>query len=130
MIRITAYSQDGSFSEFVIPISIFNTIDGSGPYITGTGIEPRREAVNFIPEQDFIVRTASRGFMVYSPFSADSRIVISDLSGRQVTLAQTAKGKSWNNIGAQNKLSNNVYFIQTIDKKGNNSIVTKVMIAK
>jgi hypothetical protein len=105
-------------------------MDGVGPYVNATGIEPSYEAVNFIPQQDFIVRAASQGFMVYSPFSTDSRIVISDLSGRQVTLAQTVKAKSWNNIGVQNKLSNSVYFIQTTDGKGNNNIVKKVMIAK
>jgi hypothetical protein len=130
IIRITAYSNDGSFSEVAVPISIFNTIDGSGPYITGSGIEPGHESVNFLPEQDFIVRTASSGFMVYSPFSTDSRIVISDLSGRQVTLAQTVKAKSWNNIGAQNKLSNTVYFVRIIDSKGNNNMVKRAVIAR
>jgi hypothetical protein len=68
--------------------------------------------------------------MVYSPFSTDSRIVISDLSGRQMTLAQTAKGNSWNNIFAPNKLLSSVYFVQAIDCKGNSSIVKKAMIAK
>jgi hypothetical protein len=68
--------------------------------------------------------------MVYSPFATDSRIVISDLSGRQVTLAQIVKSNSWNNIVAQNKLSNNVYFVQATDEKGNNNLVKKAMIVK
>jgi hypothetical protein len=130
MIRITAYSNDGSFTVAFVPIFIYNTMDGVGPYVNATGIEPNYEAVNFIPQQDFIVRTSSQSFMVYSPFSTDSRIVISDLSGRQVTLAQTVKANSWNNIGTTNKLSNSVYFVQTTDEKGNNRIVKKVTIAK
>jgi hypothetical protein len=130
MIRITAYSNDGSYTVAMVPISIYNTVDGTGPYVTNTGIEFNHETMNFVPEKDFLVRTASQGFMVYSPFARDGRIVISDLSGRQVTLAQTVKGNSWNNIGAPNKLSNNVYFVQTVDGKGNNRIVKKVIIAK
>jgi hypothetical protein len=130
LIRITGYSNDGSYTVAVVPIYIYNTMDGAGPYVNPTGIEPGYGAVNFIPEKDFLIRNTSQGFMVYSPFATDSRIVISDLSGRQVTLAQTAKGRSWNNIGAQNKLSNNVYFIKATDNKGNNSLVKKAMIAK
>jgi hypothetical protein len=130
MIRITAYSGDGSYTVAVVPINIYNTMDGTGPYVNPTGIEPNHEAYKLIPEKDFLVRNTSQGFMVYSPFATDSKIMISDLSGRQITLAQTVKAKSWNNIGAQNKLSNSVYFIQTTEGKGNNSLVKKAMIAK
>jgi hypothetical protein len=130
MIRITAYSTDGSYTVAAVPIYIYNTVDGTGPYVTGSGIEFNHEAINFIPEKYFLVRTAFQGFRVYSPFSTDSKITISDLSGRQVTLAQTVKAKSWNNISTKNKLSKSVYFIKTSDEKGNSSIVKKAMIAK
>jgi hypothetical protein len=130
MIRITAYSNDGSFTAAVVPIYIFNTVDGSGPYINGAGTEFNHKTNNFMPEKDFLVRNVSRGFMVYSPFATESKIVISDLLGRQVTSAQTVKGRSWNNFVAQNRLSNSVYFVQATDSKGNNSIVKKAMIAK
>jgi hypothetical protein len=126
LIRITAYSNDGSFTVAVVPIYVYNTMDGT----PGTEIETDYETYNNIPEPDFLFRNTSQGFMVYSPFATDSRIVISDLSGRQVALEQIAKGKTWNNIGGQNKLSNSVYFIQTTDRKGNNSFVKKVMIVK
>jgi hypothetical protein len=130
LIRITAYSNDGSFSVAVVPIYIYNILDGTGPYVSGTGIESNYKTVNFVREKDFLIRNSSQGFMVYSPFAADSRIMISDLSGRQVSLAQTVKGQSWNNIVAQNKLLSGVYFIQTTDSKESNSIVKKVMVAK
>jgi hypothetical protein len=130
MIRITAYSNDGSYTAAVVPIYIFSTVDGAGPYISGSGSELNHETINFMPKNEFLVRKTSHGFMVYSPFALDGKIMISDLSGRQVTMAQTAKGKSWNNMGAQNKLSNNVYFIQVTDSKGNNSIVKKAMMAR
>jgi hypothetical protein len=130
LIRITAYSNDGSNTVAVVPIYIYNTIDGAGPYIAGSGIEFGNETYNIMPEKDFLIRNTSQGFMVYSPFATDSRIVISDLSGRQVTLAQTVNGKSWNNIRTQNKLSNSIYFVQATDGKGNNRIVKKAMIAK
>jgi hypothetical protein len=130
LIRITAYSTDGSYTVACVPIYIYNTMDGTGPYINGPGIEINNETYNIIPEKDFLVRNTAQGFMVYFPFSTDSRIIISDLSGRQVTLAQTAKGRSWNNISTQNKLSNNVYFVQTINDKGNSNIVKKAMIAR
>jgi hypothetical protein len=138
LIRITAYSNDGSFTVAVVPINIYNP---AGPGADGTGvpvppiiipplIQDRYETFNMTSEKDFLVRNTLKGFLVYSPFATDSRIVISDLSGRQVTLAQTAKGKSWNNIVTHKKLSNSVYFIRTIDEKGNNSIGKKAMIAK
>jgi hypothetical protein len=130
LLRITAYSSDGSKTVAVIPFNIFNTIDGSGPYVTGTGIELNPEAFNGVSEKDFLIRNTSQGFMVFSPFATDSRMMISDLSGRQVTLAETVKGRSWNNIGAKNKLSNSIYFVQTTEGKGNNSIVKKAMITK
>jgi hypothetical protein len=114
----------------VVPISIYSTVDGSGPYITDSGIEYNHETINIIPEKDFLVRNTSQGFMVYSPFATDSKIVISDLSGRQVTLAQTARGQLWNKVSTQSKLSNSVYFVQVTDSKGNNSFVKKTMIAK
>jgi hypothetical protein len=127
LIRITAYSQDGSYTVAVVPIYIYNTIDGTGSHVIGTGINLNHETYNIIPGNDFLVRNTSQGFMVYSPYATDGRITITDLSGRKVTLEQTVKSKSWNNISTSNKLSNNVYFIQTIDEKGSNSIV---MIAK
>jgi hypothetical protein len=130
LLRITAYSNDGSKTVAVIPINIFNTVDGSGPYITATGIDLNYETINFMPQNDFLIRNTSQGFMVYSPFSTDSRIVISDLSGRQVTMAQNVKGNSWNNISTKDKFSNNVYFVHVTDSKGNNSIVKKAMITK
>jgi hypothetical protein len=130
LIRITAYSSDGSYTTDVVPIYIFNTVDGTGPYVTVSGSEINREINNVIPGKELLIRNTSAGFMIYSPFDKDSRVMISDLSGRQVTGIQAAKGKSWNNIGAQNKLSNNVYFIQAIDEKGNSSIVKKTIITK
>jgi hypothetical protein len=130
MIRITAYSSDGSFTVAVVPIYIFNTVDGTGPYITGSGIDLNHETLNIIPGKDFLIRNTSQGFMIYSPFATDSRITITDSFGRQVALEQTAKGKLWSNILTPNKFSNNVYFVQTIDKKGNNSIFKKMIIAR
>jgi hypothetical protein len=114
LLRITAYSSDGSYTVAVVPINIFNFIDGTGPYITGSGTEINSEAFNRAQEKDFLV----------------SKIVISDLSGRQVAFVHTVKGESWNNIAAKDKLSNSVYFIQTADSKDYRSIVKKVMIAK
>jgi hypothetical protein len=130
LIRITAYSGDGSYTVTCVPINIYNPAGPGVAGIPGTGIELNHEVWNGLSGKEFLVRNTSEGFLVYSPFSQDSRIVISDLSGRQVTLAQTAKGKSWNNIGAQNKLLSGVYFIQVTESKGNNSIVKKAMIAK
>jgi hypothetical protein len=130
LIRITAISNDGSYTVAVVPIYIYSTVDGSGPYVTNSGIEFSYEPYNIIPEKDFLIRTTSQGFMIYSPFTTDNRIRISDLSGRQVTLAQSVKGQSWNNITTQNRLSNSVYFVQTIGSKENKSIVKKAMIAK
>jgi hypothetical protein len=121
LIRITAYSADGSYTVAVVPIYLYNTAN--------VGID-NIATYKMIPEKEFLVRNTSRGFMVYSPFASDSRIVVSDLSGRQVALKETVKGRSWNNISTSNKLSNSVYFIQTADKEGNNSFVKKTMIAK
>jgi hypothetical protein len=121
LIRITAYSTDGSYTVAVVPTYLYNTAN--------VGID-NNPTYKIIPEKEVLVRNTSQGFMVYSPYGTDGRIVISDLSGRQVTLAQTAKGRSWNNIVAQNKLLSGVYFIQTSDSKRNNSIVKKGMIAR
>jgi hypothetical protein len=135
LIRITAYSSDGSYTVAVVPIYVYNAAgpgaDGTvipvPPIISPPQIKNYRKAFD---EGDFLFKNTSNGFKIYSPFATDSRIIITDLSGRQVTLTQTVKGKSWNNIPTQNKLSSNVYFIQTTDKKGNSNIVKKAMIVE
>jgi hypothetical protein len=130
LIRITAYSGDGSYTVACVPVYIYNPAGPGGTGLPGTGIELNHEVWNDLSGKEFLVRNTSEGFLVYSPFSTDSRIVISDLSGRQVTLNKAAKGKSWNNIGAQNKLLSGVYFIQVTDSKGNNSIVKKAITVR
>jgi antitoxin component YwqK of YwqJK toxin-antitoxin module len=130
LIRITAYSKDGSYTVACVPVYIYNPAGSGGTGIPGPGIELNHEVWNGLSGNEFLVRNSSKGFLVYSPFSQDSRIVISDLSGRQVTMHRNIKGNSWNNISTKDKFSNNVYFIQVTDSKGNNSIVRKAMMAR